>query len=349
MRAAESQVRNPKSETNSKSKTANSRRRGFVLRALNRFGIGCFGFGICFVVLVSTAPAQCGPEGCRLPASPARPLVPPALPDDVPEAVRQCYHSLVRIRCQSWGGSGTYLGSGLVITCEHVLRRAQGSAEVEFPGGTRLQAKVLAADHASDLALLELLGDPPAEARGVAVCDGPPAVGEAVYSAGYGRLRTLMISAGRISNLEQTTIACDPTDGSRRFRKTAEATGLTEAGDSGGAWLTRDGRLRAVVWGGRPEDRTVSATIEFGGFLRGACDRWRRPFPQPEPPAAPAAPPPVRIDLGPIQVRLDAIEKRLSELQKPADPKSDDTALTWLAVLAAGVAATVAYYKFNEN
>ncbi|NLX97351.1 MAG: trypsin-like peptidase domain-containing protein [Rhodopirellula sp.] len=320
--------------------------------------IGVYVF-FAFSLLAATGSAQCGPEGCRLPGSasppaarPARPVVPLPLPDDVPEPVRQSYHSLVRIRCDSWGGSGTYLGGRLAITCEHVLRQASGPVEVEFPCGKTLQAKVLATDYAADLALLELLGDAPTEARGIALCESPPAVGEVVYSAGYGRLRTLMLSAGRISNLDQVTIACDPTNNVRRFRKTAEATGLTEPGDSGGAWLARDGRLRAVVWGGRPEDGTVSATTELGDFLRGACDRWRRPFPQPDPPPAPIAPaplPPVKIDLAPIEAHLDAIEKRLALLEQSPAAEPDNRALAWFAMLAAAVGAAMVYYKLEEK
>lgn len=300
--------------------------------------------------LPSNVSGQCGPEGCSPATRPARPLVPVAPPQEIPEAVRQCYNSLVSIRCGSWGGSGTYLGDKLVITCEHVLRDASGTARVEFPSGAAINARVLATEPAADLALLELLQPAPAEAAGIALAEGEPALGELVYSAGYGRSRKLMISAGRISNLDQFTVAYDPTNGSRRMRKTTEATGVNESGDSGGAWLTPQGKLRGVVWGGRQQDGTVSATTEFGGFLRDACDRWRRPFPQPGPPPSQPAPPPAApVDLAPIFQRLDAIDKRLAAMEKPPEDKSDNTALTWLAMLAAGIAGAVMYYRFDDQ
>ncbi len=314
-----------------------------------------------FLVLVASctlahpASGQCGPDGCRPPlVRPSRPLVPVA-PREIPEAVKQCYHSLVRIRCEKWGGSGTYLGDRLVITCEHVVRAATAAVRVEFPGGQAVEARVLATDFAADLALLELLGDPPADAKAIALADDSPAVGEPVYSAGYGRSQTLMVSAGRISNLDQFTVAYDPTTGLRRVRRTTEATGLTEAGDSGGAWLTRQGKLRGVVWGGRQQDRTVSATTELRDFLRGACDRWRRPFPQPdsppaaEPPAPAPATPPVEVDLAPIVERLDAIDQRLAALEPPPEKKPPSTGLSWLAMLAAGIGAAVMYYRFEDK
>jgi hypothetical protein len=109
-----------------------------------------------------------------------------------------------------------------------------------------------------------------------------------------------------------------------------------------------------VVWGGRQQDGTVSATTEFGGFLRDACDRWRRPFPQPgSPPAQPTPQPPAPVELAPIFQRLDAIDKRLAAMEKPdekpSEEKPDNTALTWLAMLAAGTAAVVMYYRFDDQ
>lgn len=308
------------------------------------------------ITALPAAAQICGPSGCPPSVGgiqPTRPLVPVAPPGEIPEPVTNCYHSLVQVRCGQWGGSGTYLGDRLVITCEHVLRDGSGSAQVTFPGGSAVSTRALAVDAASDLALLELLGPAPAEAVGVALADGRPSLGEVVYSAGYGRSRNLMVSAGRISNLSQFTIAIDPTNGSRRPRNTTEATGLTESGDSGGAWLTPEGKLRGVVWGGRQQDGTVSATTELGGFLRDACDRWRRPFPQPSTPPRLPEPPPLlppvvrpeapAVDLGPIVKRLDDIDARLDDLQ----PKDRTSPLTWLAMLAAGAGAVFMFYSGN--
>jgi hypothetical protein len=319
---------------------------------------------IAVLAFTATARGQCGPGGCKLPGAapvvqppmpaPVRPMVPVPPAGEIPEAVKQCYHSLVRIHCDPWGGSGTYLGQGMVLTCEHVVRDAQGAVRVRFPGGEVVEAAVLASDYAWDVALLELKGHAPRSARGIVIDQSPPQVGQTVYSAGYGKQGGLAISAGRVLRLDQYTIAYDPTNGVRRQRPTTEASGLVEPGDSGGAWLTAEGRLLGVVWGGREQDLSVSATTQLGGFLNEACNRWRRPFPKPDadlPPAA--APPPVpipqppKVDLSPIVSRLDAIDRRLTALENPP-PKKGPSALGWLAVALGVVAGGVLFFRTSE-
>jgi hypothetical protein len=242
----------------------------------------------------------------------------------------------------------------MAITCEHVVRGAQQSIYVTFPNGHMVEATVLASDYASDVALLGLKGGAPPEAKGVPIAEIAPSVGQAVYSAGYGKSGVLAISAGRVSRLDQYTIAYDPTNGVRRQRQTTEASGLTEPGDSGGAWLTEDGKLLGVVWGGREQDLSVSATTQLGGFLRDACDRWRRPFPKPDadqPPAA--APPPLpvpepaKVDLSPIENRLDAIDRRLALLETP--PQKPSSSLGWLAAAAGVIAGGFLFFRTNET
>lgn len=310
---------------------------------------------------------QCGPEGCQIPGmgpqypgqSPQmmpperRPLVPIA-PAAIPDSVKQCHDSIVRIQCGPWGGSGTYLGSKLVVTCEHVARNGQQQGiTVVFPDGQSLPAQLLGSDYASDLALLELAGTVPATATGIPVEEQPAKVGQPVFSAGYGSDRALDISPGRVLGLDQFTIAYDPTTRTRRQRSTAEASGETMSGDSGGAWLTEDGQLLGVVWGGRP-DGTVSATANgLCEFLRSVCQRLRRPFPRPdkrEPSIPPPLPAPV-VDLGPLNDRLDGINKRLSDLENPpvdanpSKPQPDKTLMGWLAALAGGIAGCFLFYK----
>lgn len=304
------------------------------------------------------ASAQCGPGGCRIPGAlpaarppqtaPARPVAPPQ--GELPEAVRHCYHSIVRVRCEPWAGSGTYLGDRLVLTCEHVLRNGSSTITVTFPSGVACSARAVASDPGADLALVELLEAAPAQAQGVPLADSTPNVGERIYTAGYGRSGTLMVSAGRISNLDQTTIAVDPTNRTERSRRTAEGTGLSESGDSGGAWLTSDGRLRGVVWGGREQDHTVSATVELCQFLQDACQRGRRPFPKPDELPVPPSPPPASVapvappvDLGPIERRLDTIDGRLSSLENPPSRRRP-LLWDWLAVAVGLISGGSFYY-----
>lgn len=270
----------------------------------------------------------CGPEGCFRPTQPpvyrwepSAPLIPRAQPVEIPEPVKQCYWNLVAIRNGQWGGSGTYLGAGLVITCEHVVRGA-GEVEVQFPEAAGpIAAKVLGADHGADIALVQLQVAAPRDAKGIPLAATPPAVGEVVFSCGYGSTRKLAISGGTISNLDQYTIAVDPVSRTRRPRRTAECSGSSESGDSGGAWITADGRFRGVVWGGRSQDDTVSATVELQAFIEATCNRWRLPFPRPDRPLVPVQPPtqPPPSD-GPPGTWAEAPDgSRVEPIQKPAE------------------------------
>ncbi len=333
------------------------------LRFARVSGVLVVAVALLLIIDAGDALGQCGPWGCKLPGSapvaeppmagPVAPLVPVPPRGDPPAAVKQCYYSLVRIKCGAWGGSGTYLGNRLVLTCEHVVRNAQQSVYVTFPGDQMVEAAVLATDYASDVALLELKGGSPPQARGVPIEEGEPSLGQAVYSAGYGKSGTLAISAGRVSKLDQYTISYDPTNGVRRQRRTTEASGLSEPGDSGGAWLTDDGKLLGVVWGGRQQDLSVSATTGLGAFLRDACDRWRRPFPRPDNPPPPAVTPPVppanppKVDLSPIENRLADIDRRLATLENPPKEKGSPL-LGWLAALVGVVAGGFLFFKTND-
>lgn len=311
-------------------------------------------------VLAQCGPRGCSPAGCGSQGEPQidppadRPMVAVPPQDETPPRVKKCYWSLVCIKHGPWGGSGTYLGSGMAITCEHIVRGAQHPVYVTFPNGHMVEAAVLASDYASDVALLELKGGAPAEAKGIPVEEAAPQVGQAVYSAGYGKAGSLAISAGRVSRLDQYTIAYDPTNGVRRQRPTTEASGMSEPGDSGGAWLTEDGKLLGVVWGGREQERSVSATTQLGGFLRDACERNRRPFPKPDtapPVVAPVMPPPPVVDLSPIVGRLDDIAGRITKLENPpapAKPEPNKTLIGWLAAFGGVIAGALLFYKTQD-
>jgi tRNA A-37 threonylcarbamoyl transferase component Bud32 len=76
------------------------------------------------------------------------------------EAVRQVIDQVVKIILSSGGsGSGVYLPDQRVLTCAHVVDGAPG-LYVQFRTGERVEADVLAVDHASDLALLALRSAP---------------------------------------------------------------------------------------------------------------------------------------------------------------------------------------------
>ncbi len=314
---------------------------------------------------------SCGPGGCQIPgsappstgwrsASPPgavarRPLIDlPANPItyDIPDAVADCRDSIVKIRAGEWGGSGTYIGDGLVITCEHVCRGAS-EVKVYFPTGEEMTANVIAAENGSDLAVVQLVGTPPHTARGVPVCTTPAATGERIFAAGYGPDNTLVCVPGSITDLSKYTMAVDTRGGGRVWKRpTAEATGHSLPGDSGGAWITEDGHLRAVLWGGRPGENCVTATTEYCEWLRGVCNGIRRPFPPPvTPPTPPFDPSPLQDRIGKVEVKvgdLDVLVGRLAApppppIEEPVEEDGDDgTTLLILSVVAGIITLLVA-------
>lgn len=331
----------------------------------------CFSVGDLF--------AQCGPDGCQIPRGPDtsgwRSAAPPSTrqqppanqsPGDqsVPDAVRQCRDSIVKIKNGSWGGSGTYIGDGLVISCEHVCRGAQ-SIDVTFPTGETMQATVLGQDHDADLAVAQLTAPPPAGALGVPVVTEEARPGERIYMAGYGSNRSLVCVPGTIRDVSGMTMAYDPTNRQTRMRRTTEATGNTEAGDSGGAWLTEGGKLRGVHWGGAAG--SASATTDYATFLKGICDRNRKPFPPPVTPPFNAGP--ILDRLGQVEVKIDVMGRTLVEVTRttnsladlaermdgrlvkletpPPEPEqpAKNNMLQWLAIAAGVLGAVALFYQ----
>ncbi len=110
----------------------------------------------------------------------------------VPAAVKESLANVVMVSNRgNGGGSGCYLGSSFVLTCDHLFRddrsgrRKVSRVVVSFPDGQASEAEVVQQDPVWDLALLRLKS-PPTGRRGVMWATKTPAVGDLVVSCGFG-------------------------------------------------------------------------------------------------------------------------------------------------------------------
>lgn len=219
------------------------------------------------------------------------------------------------------GGSGTYLGEGLVITCNHLFRNENGSNNINrivctFPDGQSSQAQVVKQDQVWDLAILKLL-HPPMNLPGIQWrTDTVPTPGELVVSGGFGGQGSVRWNVGQVRGYGSPRRDIPNKD-------TMILTGYSRSGDSGGPILDRNGRLVGVLWGSG-EGRTVGTQCgrcwRFGkklfGFLKnGRISRKQppklQPIPSPPvslPPENPPTPDPTII------ARLEHIENILGTL-----------------------------------
>ena len=330
------------------------------------------GFVLLAVLAMSLAPSiadsQCGPGGCRIPSygsggwrsaphpSPSNPQMPgpPATPPAIPDAVKQCYEALVKISASPYGGSGTYIGGRVVVSCEHVFNGARGGVFCEFPSGKQIRVSQIHKDVSREFAVLLLDEDP--GVAGIPLAEEPVQVGTRIWMAGYGTSRQLALTGGQVTNTSLWMNAYDPTRGGYKRQLAAQAQGTTYSGDSGGAWLTDDGQLIAVHWGG--SDGSCYGTSEgLPQYVEACCQRWRIRFPckrrpqvpefpgneepedKPEVPPAPAPPP--KVDLGPIERSItslgDRMDSRFSGVDSKLDSLGDKVAQNTQAITAIDV------------
>jgi len=296
----------------------------------------------------SLAEAQCGPGGCRIPGygsggwrsapryeQPRRPTMPApsSQAPTVPDPVRESYESLVKISAEPWGGSGTYIGGRVVVSCEHVFNGVRGAVLCVFPSGEQIRVDQIRKDASQEFAVLLLEEEP--DAPGIPLAERPVRVGDRIWMAGYGSDRKLSLTGGRVQNTSLGMRAYDPTRRREKFMPAAQAQGTTYSGDSGGAWLTDDGELVAVHWGGSAGS-CYGTSEGLREYVEKACQGWRIRFPckrrpreepeeEPEVPPAPIVQPPPKVDLGPLERSIDSLGDRLGSRLDGVDRKLDAT------------------------
>jgi hypothetical protein len=156
-------------------------------------------------------------------------------------------------------GSGVLVDAnrtqGLVITNWHVIRDSRSAVLVQFPDGFQSAGTVIRWDEAWDLAALVVWRPP---ATPVALAAQPPAIGESLTIAGYGR------GTYRAETGPCTEYLSPGTGYAKEF---VELSATARQGDSGGPILNDHGELAGVLFG-QNDGRTIgSCSTRLRTFL----------------------------------------------------------------------------------
>lgn len=169
----------------------------------------------------------------------------------------------VRIHVSGDGstGSGTLIGPGLVVTCNHLFTESRSGVVVRFRDGRQVAAQVIAQDRANDLAALVI---EPVEIRPFAVSSEDPS--GALSACGYGPNGQFRGIRGRITGYAQAQGSSYPS---------TTIQGGVRSGDSGGGVFNDRNELVGVIWGtqggetyamcGEPVRKLVEQTQCYNG------------------------------------------------------------------------------------
>ena len=220
------------------------------------------------------AAAQEPPWGWRIAANPATSWNPDLVAEYL--LTGQTPHPAV-VRIVAPEQSGTSLGSGvlvdvnraqgLVLTNWHVVRDSRSAVLVQFPDGFQTAGTVVRWDEAWDLAAL-VIWKP--EATPIPIAAAPPAIGDPLTIAGFGR-GTYRAETGRC-----TEYLSPATGYAREF---VELAATARQGDSGGPILNAQGELAGVLFG-QTSGRTVgSCSTRLRTFLASVGSQGFTPTP----------------------------------------------------------------------
>lgn len=168
-------------------------------------------------------------------------------------------------------GSGVLVdmnrNQGLVLTNWHVVRESRSAVLVQFPDGFQSAGTVVRWDEAWDLAAL-VIWKP--TATPVPIAGAPPAVGEPLTIAGFGR-----------GPYREQTGPCTEylSPGSGYPHELVELRARARQGDSGGPIFNARGELAGVLFG-ESDGRTIgSCSTRVRGFLETVGSRGFVPTP----------------------------------------------------------------------
>jgi S1-C subfamily serine protease len=143
-------------------------------------------------------------------------------------------------------GTGMLLGSsGEVLTNNHVIRGGT-NIHITVPGGQRYPARVLGTDARKDVALLQIVGTPPAVAPVNLGDSSTAAVGEAVTAVGNagGRGGAPSVATGSVTALGRSITASDDNGANpERLNGMIQVNAKIRPGDSGGPLLDPAGQV----------------------------------------------------------------------------------------------------------
>ena len=141
-------------------------------------------------------------------------------------------------------GSGVLLDrDGTVLTAAHVVELAD-EVSVEFCDGTRVPAVVVATEPSADLALVRVLGDPPAAARPCVLGDSDATrIGDQVFIIGAPLGMEHTLTAGHVSAKRKGERFL----GGMRFVEHFQTDAAINPGNSGGPLFNLRGEVVGVV------------------------------------------------------------------------------------------------------
>jgi len=194
--------------------------------------------------------AQCAGGACPVSCQPpghgrgVPPVAAPSRGDNANTPVGKHHGSACRV--VNTTGSTTNVGSGtlvatatgdLVLTCAHLFRGGPGTIAIHWPGAPSARGRIVAIDHANDLAALAI---PPSTAVAVrSFADHP---GRELLVCGYGSTGQYRCLRGRLTGYATPVETLYPS---------MKIKGAVRPGDSGGGVFNLRGELVGVVWGVR--------------------------------------------------------------------------------------------------
>ncbi len=198
----------------------------------------------------------------RIDPFPLLPLPAAALPDPDPSvsaigAADRAQGSIVQLRGRACGlvkqGTGWVVAEDLIATNAHVVA-GQTDTQVSAPGGRVLRARAVYVDGDDDVALMRVdgLGLPPLP------LGSAPGTGDTVVLLGFpggGGLTALAVTAAA----PRTVLAPDAYGDGRQPRSVVVTSGSLGPGSSGGPIVDRQGRVRAMIFGGSPDGDSGAA------------------------------------------------------------------------------------------
>ncbi|HEX6500276.1 MAG TPA: trypsin-like peptidase domain-containing protein [Micromonosporaceae bacterium] len=217
----------------------------FVVAVVTALLAGALGGTLGFVFATRT-----GTAGGRTPigASGSAPALAQRAPDSLAAAVHRVLPSVVTVRVGST--SGYSLGSGFivsadgyVVTNDHVISGASGTATVVFGDSSTAVARIVGRDEESDIGVLKVdrSGLPPVQFGD----SDALAVGDPVIAVGSPLALTNTVTAGIVSALNRPVEASEE-GGPTRYYAAIQTDAAVNHGNSGGPLVDSAGRVIGV-------------------------------------------------------------------------------------------------------
>jgi putative serine protease PepD len=204
--------------------------------------------------LATNAPVLGGPPQ-NAPAAAQR------APESLAGVAKQVAPSVVTVRISGAIGSGfVATADGYVITNDHVVENASGSASVAFSDGSTAAATIVGHDPESDIAVIKVAkgGLPPVKFGN----SDTIAVGDPVLAFGSPLALANTVTQGIVSALDRTIQAGDP-GGQVRYYAAIQTDAAVNQGNSGGPLVDAAGQVVGV----NSVIRSVGATDNEAGNI----------------------------------------------------------------------------------